>query len=45
MSDFQMSAVSLGNLIDPDRQIDFNPDRIDFFDPNLKPDFKSLRRN
>ena len=34
-----LCALSLGDVIDPDCQIDLNRDEIDFFDPNLKPDF------
>ena len=39
-----MSSKSLGIVIKPDRQIDFNHDQIDFLidilDPKLKLDFK-----
>ena len=37
--------LSLGDVINPDCQIDLYRDLIDIFDPNLKPDFKSLRQN
>ena len=43
--DRQGGLLSLGNLIAPDQLIDSYHDRIDFFDPNLKPDLNSLRRN
>ena len=33
-----MYALSLGDAIDPDCQIDLFRDQINFFDPNLKPD-------
>ena len=37
--------VSLGDLIDPDRQIDLYRDQIDFFDLNLSSESISTQQN
>ena len=36
-----MHLVSIGDLIDLEPNFDLNRDQINFFDPNLKPDFYS----
>ena len=35
-----LCIISLGNVNDPDRLMDLNCDRIDSFNPNLKPKYE-----